>query len=179
MVASRLGLPAPGGHRPSARPRPAAARRGASKDTSSQEHLLQVALAHAEAARALYEEGALDMLSDPRLVQIAQAVKDVIAAGGRPDAAGVMNHLDDPALHSVVSRLAEKLPLLPSGEEAVYARDTARRMQLGDLDQRLSGLSRQIAEAEPAGDGQRVAELQAEKSELRKQRRSLLNTGKD
>lgn len=179
VVASRLGLPAPGGYRPSARPRPAAAPREASKDTHSQEHLLQVALAHTEAARALYEEGALDMLSDPILVQIAQAVKDVIVAGGRPDAAGVMNHLDDPTLHSEVSRLAEDAPLLPNGEESASARDMAWRMQLGQLDQRLGALSRQIAEAESAGDGQRVAELQAEKSELRKQRRSLLNTGKD
>ncbi len=179
VVARRLGLPVSGGGAAARSPRPAAPRREESSDSQSQSLVLEVALAHPGAAQVLYEEGALDLFEDPILVQIASAIKEAIDTVGRAEPGNIINFIDDNDLRSFVIRLAEKAPPLPAGEEVARARDKARSLHVWQIEKRINALSSQIADLALTGDDEGVTKLQAEKSELRKQRQSLRNLGKD
>ncbi|MEW5911864.1 MAG: DNA primase [Thermodesulfobacteriota bacterium] len=179
VVAARLGLPAPGSRRAPARPRPAPRPAPAHGESQWQEVVLQTALAHPQAAQVLAEEGLLAELPQEDLAAVGRAICAQLEAGGQPDPAGVMNHLEDPELHKVVSRLAEAAPAWPADQAAGHARDLAAQHRRRLLGQQLKEISRELDQADQAGDADQRAVLQARRRLLREQLKSCLPQGKD
>jgi DNA primase len=161
VAAARLGMPVPGGRRPSAPPAPVRAPRqtnGAGRQW--QEAVLQLALCEGRAACVLAREGALAALEDPDLRAVAQAVEHIVDAGGEPDPAAVISRLDDPDLPRLVSRLTQDGLSLSPEQAAAQAEALCVKIRSWQLRQRRRELTSQIAEAQSRGDHELVGKLQ-------------------
>ncbi|MCB2189099.1 MAG: DNA primase [Deltaproteobacteria bacterium] len=162
VVAHRLGLPlSTGGRRPALAP----AGRAGSLVFSQEACVLELALCSAEAAQVLAEGGALAGLADEGLAQVGQAICELLAAGERPEAARVIARLE-PALHSLASQLSQRSPRLEPAAAAQAAADLVRTHRRRQLAAKHALFQKEIAQAERAGDHQRVADLQARRREL-------------
>ncbi|MBU4277095.1 MAG: DNA primase [Proteobacteria bacterium] len=160
VAAARLGLPVPGGRRPSA-PLPAPApRQNGGVGRQWQEAVLQLAMSEASAAQVLAREGALAALVAPDLVAVAQAVEHIVEQGGVPDASAVISRLDDPELHRLVSRLAQDGPILTPEQAAGEAQALCAKIRRWQMRQRNRELTSQIVEAQSRGDSEQVTRLQ-------------------
>ncbi|MCB2193249.1 MAG: DNA primase [Deltaproteobacteria bacterium] len=160
VAAARLGLPVPGGRRPSApAPAPAARQNGAS-GRQWQEAVLQLALAEPRAAQVLAAEGALAALVDEDLMAVAQAIEHIVGQGADPGASAVISRLDDPDLHRLVSLLAQDGPSLTPEQAEGQAKALCIKIRRWQMRQRNRELTSQIAEAQSRGDMDMVAKLQ-------------------
>ncbi len=167
VVAARLGLPLPAGA-PGDRAAyaPPAPRRRGNICFDDERCLLELALASPQAARELYEHGALAGLQDPGLEAVAQAVCRLLERGAQPTPAAVMDALEDHSLGGLVSALADAAPSLePStlGEQVrSYLRGRARKQ----VQRELGELNKAIDAAFQAGDLEQVARLQARRRDI-------------
>ncbi|MCF8098201.1 MAG: DNA primase [Desulfarculaceae bacterium] len=160
VAAARLGLPVPGGRRPSAPVPTPAPRQSGGAGRQRQEAVLQLALSEASAAQVLAREGALAALVEPDLAAGAQALVDIVDQGGIPEPSAVISRLDDPDLHRLVSLLAEGGPNLTPEQAAVEAQALCSKIRRWQLRQRKRELTSQIVEAQSRGDSELVTKLQ-------------------
>ncbi|ADK84648.1 DNA primase [Desulfarculus baarsii DSM 2075] len=163
VVAASLGLPVPGG--PPSRPAPARCA-PAPEGQRDERAILEMALCSAEAARHLVGCGILESLRDPLLAKIGRAVANVLDRTGSPDPAAVIQQLEDPRLQAMVSGLASRGLCLDGVDAGRQAQLMAQGLRRRRLRQERALLAQAIAEAERAGDAQRVDHLLAQRQRL-------------
>ncbi|MCB2225104.1 MAG: DNA primase [Desulfarculaceae bacterium] len=166
VAAARLGMPAPGSRGRGPAPAPRQTTPPARSGRQWQEAAVQLALAQPEAAQVLAEAGVLDCLPDPELAAVAGAIRDILADGGRPEAAAVISRLEEPGLHRLLSRLSQDGLSLSPEQAAVQAQALAGKVKLQRNRQRGRELTVQIAEAQRVGDYELVQRLQAQRQEI-------------
>ena len=165
LCAQRLGLPM-GGASPRATAVRAAAPRSAPVGGKGERAVLEAALASPEAARHLANCGLLESLRDPDLARVGRAVASELDRSGNSDPAAVIQHLDDPKLHSLVAGLAAK-ELKFTAEDAVrQAEILADQLRARRLRREKNMLQQAIAEAERAGDHDEVDRLHLQRQRL-------------
>ncbi len=167
VAARQMGLPLPGrGGRP-AGPAPAAggsARPGAGSPAAGDERcLLELALISPAAARELAESGCLDELGDPEFSRLGEAIKAVLARGGRPSEAAVMDELGDAGACALVGSLCDSAPRLDEAKALDQARRLRALLEQRSIQRQCRELTRAIASAQRAGDTERLDALIAER----------------
>lgn len=166
VMASQLGLPLPQETR-AMRPQAAQARQRGNICFDEERCLLELAFASPRAAQELDARDALQGLSDPALESVAAAVKQVLAGGGKPTPAAVIDRLEDNSLAGLVSQLAEAAPSLSDENISLqvesYLKSRARQQAQAKLDE----IKAEMNAAFQAGDTERVSRLQASSKKIR------------
>ncbi len=164
LCASRLGMPM-GGASPKAAP-VRTVQKCEPLGGQGERAVLEAALASPEAARHLANCGLLESLRDPALAKVGRAVAAELDRSGNSDPASVIQHLDDPQLHSLVAGLAAKELKLNSENAVKQAELLADRLRAKRLRREKNMLQQAIAEAERAGDHQEVDRLHLQRQRL-------------
>jgi DNA primase len=166
VMASQLGLPLPQQTR-AMRPQAVQARQRGNICFDEERCLLELAFASPRAALELDARDALQGLSDPALESVAAAMKQVLASGGKPTPAAVIDRLEDNSLAGLVSQLAEAAPSLSDENISLqvesYLKSRARQQAQAKLDE----IKAEMNAAFQAGDTERVSRLQASSKKIR------------
>ncbi len=165
VVASRLGLPMPHQTR-TMHPQPAQARRRSNICFDEERCLLELAFATPQAAQELNAQNALQDLSDPGLESVAAAVRQVLASGGKPTPAAVIDKLEDSSLAGLVSQLAEAAPTLTPGNISHQVRAYLKGRARQQAQNELKALKDAINAAGQIGDMELVSQLQARRRDI-------------
>ncbi len=165
VVASRLGMPLPGGRPSPVRPQ---AEVRAPADSSWQEHLLSLALNYPEAARILAEAGVLASIDRQDLKTVSQVLLGLLEQGRQTHSDAVIDAVEDSSLQGLISRIAQNGLVLNEEDAAAEARSIARTYQakFAHKDQRQR-LRAELAKAERDGDQARREELLLQLRQLR------------
>lgn len=165
MCANRLGMPLTGGAPRKASPAHTAPKRQP-KGGKGERAILEAALASPEAARHLANCGLLESLRDPALAKVGLAVAAELDRCGQADAACVIQHLEEPELHSLVSGLASGGLQLDPADAVRQAESLADQLRARRLRREQNLLKQAIIEAERAGDHVEVDRLLAQRRRL-------------
>lgn len=166
VLAARLGIKLP---YPGAPPAPSPARRQTPPVSDhSQRHILQLAFTCEPACRTLAEGGAFDLVTDPRLKAVVEAMDSLLAAGVEPEPARVMQMLEhDPDLQGLLSGLCAAPLDMDPGKAVDEAKCLLTQVAARTLKRELAQLTEELGRADRAGDLEAVARLQARRQELR------------
>lgn len=165
VAASQLGLPLPQTAR-TMRPQ-AAQNRGRENICFDEERcLLELAFASPRAAQELEAQEALQGLSDPGLQAVAEAVKLVLAGGGKPTPAAVIDKLEDSSLAGLVNQLAQAAPKLAPENISLQVNSHLRGRARQQAQSELKALKDAINAAGQNGDMELVSQLQARRRDI-------------
>jgi DNA primase len=165
VMASQLGMPLPHQSR-SRRPQQAQARQRGNICFNEERCLLELAFASPQAALELDAQGALHGLSDPGLDAVAEAVRQVLASGGKPTPATVIDKLADSSLAGLVSQLAEAAPNLTPGSISLQVSSYLESRARQRVQSELKALNDAISAASQSGDMELVSQLQARRRDI-------------
>lgn len=165
VVASQLGLPLPQQSRV-VRPQTAQARRRGNICFDEERCLLELAFASPQAARELDKQDALHGLNDPALEAVAVTVKQVLASGGKPTPAAVIDKLEDSSLAGLVSQLAEAAPTLSDENISLQVESYLKSRARQQAQNELKALNDAINAASQNGDMELVSQLQARRRNI-------------
>jgi DNA primase len=166
VLAARLGLKT-GFAQASPPPVPARSPQPAANDPT-QRHIIQLAFSGEQACRLLAEGGAFELISDPRLKTVVEALQSLLGAGVEPEPARVMQMLqDDPGLQEMLSALCAAPLELDTANMVKEVNSVLAQLADRALRRELAQLTQELARADQAGDLETVARLQARRKELR------------
>jgi DNA primase len=160
-LAARLGLPLTG-LKPPARQAASPARGPARLVHDGELALLELALASPLAARELALGGALDEVTDPQLLALAQAILAVLERGAEPTPDAVSQALEDQSLARLVSQICQRCPC-PADPQAA-ARSILEQLARRGKRRRRAALTPAIAAAHAEGRPDKVSQYQAQRS---------------